>query len=104
MAKVLVTKGRLTLGMVSKRAELKLRDTRESLFVLVQQNLVTVNEELDPKSGKTLIYYQSSIEAILQRLLFPMIILAVLDECGDDVTFILFPFSFPATPPPRGGC
>ncbi|TPX61940.1 hypothetical protein PhCBS80983_g00859 [Powellomyces hirtus] len=78
----LLERGRTTLTVLFRRLELSQKQVRESLFTLIQHNVVTYAETAE--GSRMVVYYQADIDAILVRDRFPLYMRAVRERCGDD--------------------
>ncbi|KAJ1983974.1 RNA polymerase III subunit C82 [Dimargaris verticillata] len=79
---LLARKGRLPLPLIVQSTQLRPKQVREALVILLQQNLATWAEEVR-KSGPTA-FYTLNLPAVLLRLRVGEILKAVRDQFGAD--------------------
>ncbi|KAJ3153818.1 DNA-directed RNA polymerase III subunit RPC3 [Geranomyces variabilis] len=78
----LLERGRSTLVVLVRRLELSAKQVRESLFILIQHNMVTYAESAE--GSRMVVYYQININAILLRDRFSLYMRAVRQKCGEE--------------------
>jgi len=83
VGQALISHGRLTLPLIARFSLLKLKDVRESVFILMQQNLVQSEEDVDGRTARVSVIYEISVEAVLYRLFFPKFIVTAQEALGD---------------------
>ncbi|KAJ3056234.1 DNA-directed RNA polymerase III subunit RPC3 [Rhizophlyctis rosea] len=84
---VLLNRGRSSLREIDQKAKISLRLVRESLFVLLQHNLVTFWEHTE---GSRLVpYYQLEVQNVLMLDRYPTYIKVVMDQYGEEAADIV---------------
>jgi len=81
----LISEGRLLISQIINITKLTRRQVEESLFILIQQNIVKYAE----KPRTQLNYYSVDVNEVLMRIHFPLFILTIKDIFGVDVTIKL---------------
>ncbi|OUM59452.1 hypothetical protein PIROE2DRAFT_63775 [Piromyces sp. E2] len=76
----LISKGRLLISQIVNLTKLTRRQVEESLFILIQQNIVKYAE----KPRTQLNYYSVDVNEVLMRIHFPLFILTIKDIFGVD--------------------
>ncbi|ORX45948.1 hypothetical protein BCR36DRAFT_106455 [Piromyces finnis] len=76
----LISKGRLLISQIINITKLSRRQVEESLFILIQQNIVKYAE----KPRTQLNYYSVDVNEVLMRIHFPLFILTIKDIFGVD--------------------
>jgi len=81
----LISEGRLLISQIINITKLTRRQVEESLFILIQQNIVKYAE----KPRTQLNCYSVDVNEVLMRIHFPLFILTIKDIFGVDVTIKL---------------
>jgi len=82
VANVLIRKGRMPAGMIANMTQLKIRQVRECLFVLIQHN-VAVYAETQEKS-RMVTYYEINRTELLHRAMVPKVLGYAKEWFGND--------------------
>ncbi|KAF9931251.1 DNA-directed RNA polymerase III subunit RPC3 [Linnemannia zychae] len=72
VANVLIRKGRMPVGLIANFTQLKPRQVRECLFVLIQQNLAVYAESQE--KSRIVTYYEINRQELLHRALIPKVL------------------------------
>ncbi|TPX65594.1 hypothetical protein SpCBS45565_g05058 [Spizellomyces sp. 'palustris'] len=84
---VLLQRGRSNMSVLVRATDMPPRQIRESLFVLIQHNIVTYAEA--PEGTRMVVYYQADVRNIILRDRFPLYIRTVQARFGEESEKIL---------------